>query len=163
MYFDIKIKKLIFLLSGDLPTGSTPYADLANMTGLTEGEVIATIKQFSENGLIRRFGATLRHQQAGFKANAMVVWQTPEAGTIEAGEKLAALDFVSHCYQRQPAPDWPYNLYAMTHAQNQDQLERRVEVMKSLLPNMPCQVLTSVKELKKTSLRYFAEGIDCAE
>ena len=41
---------------------------------LEEEVVLAAIRGLMENGYIRRFGATLRHQQSGFEANALVAW-----------------------------------------------------------------------------------------
>ena len=119
---------------------------------------------------MRRFGAVLRHQQAGFPCNAMVCFdvgsrlQAP--GTrIEtsvpidvsaAGAILAANPHVSHCYERPAFEGFPYNVYAMFHAQSDDELNQFVTEAAIALGNPKFAVLHSVRELKKTSYRYFA-------
>ena len=41
-----------------------------------------------------RFGLVVRHHELGYRANAMVVWDVPDAEVRAAGSRLAALDFV---------------------------------------------------------------------
>ncbi len=68
-------KILIYHLSGDLCDSLTPYADLAEKLGWAEEEVLARLKRYQAEGLIRRFGATLWHQRSGFADNYMVVFK----------------------------------------------------------------------------------------
>ena len=151
-------KKLIFHLSGDLGCSEAPYADLAAKVGLREEDVLAAIRRFQEQGLIRRFGATLRHQRSGFQANAMVVWRV-EPGEVQArGEALAGKPYVSHCYQRRTAPGWPFNLYAMVHAESSARLAEFIKEMAEICGTPQWRILESLAEFKKTSRRYFQEG-----
>lgn len=150
-------KRLIYHLSGDLGDSPTPYADLAVRLGLAEEEVLAAIRRFRERGLIRRFGATLWHQRSGFTANAMVVFQVEPERAGECGERLARRPYVSHCYLRRPAPGWPFNLYAMIHAESQNRLRAMVEEMAAEAGAVEWRMLESLRELKKISLRYFAD------
>ncbi len=151
-------KALIYHLSGDLGDSPTPYADLAARLDRTEDDVLAAIRRFQAEGLIRRFGATLWHQRSGFAANAMVVFQIARERTGEVGERLARLPYVSHCYQRRSAPGWPFNLYAMIHAESRERLLTMVEEMAAQTPAESWRMLESVKELKKASRRYFSEA-----
>lgn len=153
-------KALIYHLSGDLGDSPTPYADLAAKLGRSEAEVLATISRFQDEGLIRRLGATLWHQKSGFAANAMVVFQLPGEKADESGEKLARLPYVSHCYKRVTAPDWPYNLYVMIHAENRETLLGMIEEMTTLTGAEQWRMLESLRELKKASRRYFSEIMD---
>ena len=107
-------------------------------------------------GIIRRFGATLRHQEAGFKANAMIAWKAPEGTIGEMGKTLARFREVSHCYHRAPKGDWPYNLYAMVHGGSRDECREIAERMSSATGLTEYAVLFSEKEFKKTSMEYFA-------
>lgn len=149
-------KQLIYYLSGDWEDSLTPYAELAGRLGLTEGEVLEAIESFTKRGLIRRLGATLWHQQSGFKANAMVVFDIPEYRLEECGQKLARHSQVSHCYQRQSSPAWHFNLYAMVHALNQTELKAVTEEMGLEVEAREWRVLKSLHEYKKSSMRYFA-------
>ena len=104
--------------------------------------------------LLCRFGAVLRHQQAGFDANAMVCLAV--ADTERAGALLAENPHVSHCYERAPFEGFPYNVYAMFHGQSEAELEQSIGSAVSALNGPDHAVLTSLKELKKTSFVYFA-------
>jgi DNA-binding Lrp family transcriptional regulator len=75
----------------------------------------------------------------------------------ELGHRVGALAFVSHCYRRpRRPPQWPYNLFAMVHGRQRDEVERQVETIARLLGDA-CrgyEVLYSVRILKKTGLRF---------
>jgi len=151
-------KRLIYLLSGDWGDSPAPYAALAEKAGLTEEEVLAKIKRFEGEGLIRRIGATLWHQRSGFAANGMVVFNIPGDRAEECGRKLAGRASVSHCYLRKTAPGWPFNLYAMTHAESREELLKTAREMADECRADEWRLLESVRELKKASLRYFVES-----
>lgn len=149
-------KRIIYLLQGDLPVAERPFDWLAEQVGLTEEEVIALIARLKENGVIRRFGATLRHQQSGFPANVMVAWRVDEDRIEEIGPELAGFRMVSHCYQRTVTHEWTYNLYTMVHGQSREDCRATVREMAEATGMDDYQLLYSVEELKKTSMRYFA-------
>jgi len=148
-------KLLIYHLSGDLSDSPTPFADLARQLGRTEEELLERLRSFQADELIRRFGAILWHQRSGFAANAMLVFKVDPERTEQAGQALAALPYVSHCYQRKTVPGWPFNLYAMAHAENGRALEDMIEEMRTLCGAEDWRKLESLRELKKASLRYF--------
>ncbi|MCQ2064098.1 MAG: Lrp/AsnC family transcriptional regulator [Fibrobacter sp.] len=169
-------KLRIRLLSGDIPHTLTPFADIfktIQQSQMSEKfsfeSFLDTIREDLSTRRMRRFGAVLRHQEAGFAHNAMVCFCID--GVAEAGAILAANPRVSHCYEREPFEDFPYNLYAMFHAASAEELDRAIaEAAQSLsavsslsLPNSESgkapdfAVLHSVRELKKTSFTFFAE------
>jgi DNA-binding Lrp family transcriptional regulator len=148
-------KKVIRLIQGDLPVNPRPFALLADQIGLTEAQVIARIKDLKDRGIIRRFGATLRHQEAGFSSNAMVAWVVPDYLIDATGEILADFKEVTHCYQRRPQGDWPYNLYTMIHGSNRDQCFQIAERMSRSAGIDEYILLFSEKEFRKTSMEYF--------
>jgi siroheme decarboxylase len=115
------------------------------------------MKDLQNRGIIRRFGATLRHQKSGFRANAMVAWKVDERRIEKAGRIMASFGEVSHCYRRDPAPLWPYNLYTMIHAKDETTC-RAIARRLSLETGVDTyQLLFSRTELKKTSMQYFPE------
>jgi DNA-binding Lrp family transcriptional regulator len=67
-------RRIIQLIQGDIPLDVRPFAVLAEKLSMEEEELIDRVKSLQKRGIIRRFGATLRHQEAGFSANAMVAW-----------------------------------------------------------------------------------------
>jgi DNA-binding Lrp family transcriptional regulator len=128
---------------------------MAEKIGISEGEFIERVKRLKDGGIIRRFGATLRHQEAGFKANAMIAWKSPENVVREMGKTLAGFREVSHCYHRPPKGDWPYNLYTMVHGGSRDECREIAEQMSAATGLSDYAVLFSEKEFKKTSMEYF--------
>ena len=148
-------KKIINLIQGDLPLAPRPFAVLAERLGISESMLLAEIRKLKERGIIRRFGATLRHQEAGFSANAMVVWKVPEGRLGEVGRAIAGFKEVTHCYQRKPQKDWPYNLYSMVHGANQEDCHEMARRLSRKVGIGDYTLLFSEKEFKKTSMEYF--------
>ena len=135
----------INLLSKDIPHTLTPFSDL----GIDPSEIRGDL----DRKIMRRFGAVLRHQDVGFVANSMVCLTVEQPGV--AGAELAALPFVSHCYERNAFDGFPYNLYAMVHARSGDELEKFVGEVARIAKAKDYACLDSLRELKKTSFVYF--------
>ncbi len=152
-----KEKKVIASLQGDIPVAENPYDLLANRAGLSADDFLQTLNNLSDRGLIRRFGATLRHQKSGFTANAMIAWQADEEKVEAIGEIMASFSQVSHCYRRNPAPDWPYNLYTMVHAKSEEECYETAKKISTATEVSNYSLLFSKKELKKTSMKYFTD------
>lgn len=152
--------QLIRLLSLDLGRSAAPYREIAEKLGWDEDRVIKRVKEFGAKGIIRRMAGVLVHQRTGFTANAMVVWRVDPGRLDGIGRALAGFACVSHCYWRPEVPGWPYNLYTMVHARGPEELEASVKALAAkagdaLVGDEPWLVLTSLKELKKSSLEYF--------
>jgi len=148
-------KKVINLIQGDLTLDRRPFAVMAEKIGISEEEFLIRVRDLKRQGIIRRFGATLRHQEAGFSSNAMVAWLVPDDRVEEAGKVLAQFQEVTHCYQRKPQRDWRYNLYTMVHGSNRDQCYQIAERMSQSAGIDEYILLFSEKEFKKTSMEYF--------
>ena len=148
-------KKIINLIQGDLPVASRPFAVLAEELGISESTLLKEIRKLKELGIIRRFGATLRHQEAGFSSNAMVVWNVPQERLEEVGKLIAGFKEVTHCYQRQPQKDWPYNLYSMVHGNSRKDCHEIARRLSQKVGILDYTLLFSQKEFKKTSMEYF--------
>lgn len=154
-------KRIIARLQGDLPLTSRPFAELAAEVGLSEDQVVERIQALADSGVMRRFGATLRHQKSGFASNVMVAWRVPEERAGEVGRKLASFREVSHCYWRRPrCGDFPYNLFSMVHGTSDQAVREVVEKMAEAVGRPEHALLFSVEELKKTSMRYFTSQGD---
>lgn len=146
-------------LQEDLPLAHRPFRSLAEAQGLEEGAVLDAARRFLAAGTMRRYGATLRHRQAGYVANAMVCWEVEPDRVESAGRAAAEHPAVSHCYQRPPRPPtWPYTLFTMVHARSDDQLERAVTELRERIQPRGFAALRTVKEYKKARIRYFDES-----
>ena len=107
---------------------------------------------------MRRFGAVLRHQDAGFAYNAMVCFEVVDGRKldVECGAVLAQKPYISHCYNRPAFEGFPYTLYAMMHAPSAAELDQYIKDAAASIGNPDYAVLNSVRELKKTSFTFFA-------
>lgn len=149
-------QRILALAGGDLPDSPTPFADIAEAVGTDEDTVLTLLRGLKERGTIRRFGATLRHQKAGWGHNAMVAWREDDPARAEAvGEVMARHPQVSHCYIRRTYPEWPYNLYTMIHGRNPGDCDRVAEELARATGVTDYLMVQSVRELKKTSMSYF--------
>jgi DNA-binding Lrp family transcriptional regulator len=150
-------KKVIAAIQGDIPIVSSPYQVLAEAVGIPEATFIETLQTLTERGVIRRFGATLRHQKSGFQANAMTAWQVAEERVEAVGRIMASFRAVSHCYRRDPADGWPYNLYTMIHGRNEEECRETARKISAKSGVSTYRMLFSRRELKKISMTYFPD------
>jgi DNA-binding Lrp family transcriptional regulator len=157
---DERDRDIIARLCGDLGEERRPFLAIAEACGVSEEELFARIERYRAQSILRRFGAMIRHQRAGFAANALSVWVIPEAAIAEAGEKIAAIPEVSHCYQRPPLPDWPYTLYAMIHGQSEVECHAVAARIAAMVQVTDYQLLFTRREFKKTSRQYFESPSD---
>ena len=147
--------QIIKKLQGDMPITQTPYKVIAEELGITEERLFTNIASFQEKGLLKRVGAIVNHQTAGFMANAMVVWNVPLKDIEEIGTLFAQQPFVSHCYQRDALPDFSYTLYTMLHAKSEEECLSNVKILSDMAAISDYEILCSLKELKKSSMQYF--------
>ena len=149
--------RLIAAIQDGLPLDPRPYARVAEATGLSEREVISRLNRLAEDGVIRRFGVVVHHHELGYRANAMVVWDVPDAEVGEAGRRLAGLPFVSLCYRRpRRMPEWPYNLFCMIHGRDRATVEALVEEASAAagLNGRSRDLLFSRRRFKQRGARY---------
>lgn len=146
-------RRLAARLALGLPLESRPFAGF----GLPEVELIGTLRRWLGNGVVRRIGAVVRHRRLGYEANAMVVWDVPDAEAAEAGRRLAADPAVTLCYQRARAlPDWPFNLYCMVHGRERTGVAQEIERLPARhgLARFPREVLFSKRCFSQRAARY---------
>lgn len=148
------------LLEKGLPLTSSPYQTLAQQIDSNAEQVLSQITQWQDSGLIKRFGVVVKHRQLGYVANAMVVWNIPDAQVDEIAEKLAKRREVSLCYRRpRRLPDWPYNLFCMIHGKSRQRVLAQIgEICQALdLQSIEKDVLFSNKAYKQQGGRYLSK------
>jgi DNA-binding Lrp family transcriptional regulator len=148
-------ERILALAGADLPDTEQPFLTIAEKTGVDEQTVIDLLADLKGRRIIRRFGATLRHQKAGYSHNAMVAWRVPPERSEEVGEVFAARPEISHCYIRRTYPEWTYNVYTMIHGERPGQTDEVVAELAAITGIDDHCTLKSLKELKKTSMVYF--------
>ena len=150
-------RKLIAAIQGGLPLVERPYQVLAEDLEMSESELLNELKALIGTGAIKRFGVIVRHHEIGYRANAMVVWDVPDAFIDLVGQKLGGEECVTLCYQRpRVLPRWPYNLFCMIHGKDRAQVIECIERIRRLndLEHVPHQVLFSGKRFKQRGARY---------
>ena len=144
---------VVGVLQQDLPLVSRPFDAMTAEAGMTIDDFLMHCRRLKERGAMRRFGASVRHHAVGYSANAMVCWRAP-AGTVEeAGRIMAGYGEVSHCYQREASPDWPYNVYTMIHARTKKELQSTIDRIAGETGIEEYRALLTVKELKKERVK----------
>ncbi|MDR2695237.1 MAG: Lrp/AsnC family transcriptional regulator, partial [Deltaproteobacteria bacterium] len=122
---------ILRIVQSNLPDSLTPYADIAREAGTGESEVIALLTRLKQEGAIRRFGASIKHQKTGWTHNVMVAWRVGEAYADAAGEAAAKHPNISHCYYRpSPSPDWPYAFFTMIHGRSAGECRDVIESLR---------------------------------
>ena len=149
-------REIIRLTQAGLPLVEQPYQQLAEQLGISAGQLMARMQHMQDQGIIRRIGAVPNHYRLGYRFNGMTVWDVDDSMIDQLGQQVAALAFVSHCYQRpRHLPDWPYNLFAMVHGKTEQDAALQIAEIAALLGQhaRQHQVLFSSRILKKTGLR----------
>jgi DNA-binding Lrp family transcriptional regulator len=149
-------RAIIQATQAGLPLTPRPYHDIAEKIDIPAEVVMRRMQVMLENGVIRRIGAVPNHYALGWNANGMTVWDVEDAHIDALGQQVGALEFVSHCYRRpRIMPDWSYNLFAMVHGRDHEEVEVKTAKIAELLGEH-CKAHTtlySTKILKKTGLR----------
>lgn len=151
-------KEFIRHLQKDLPVVDRPFLPAANALGMKEEQVFEKLAYYEEIGVMRRYAAILRHRDAGFVANGMIVWRVPEDQIEPVGAKLGAFPQISHCYQRPVYADWPYNVFSMVHCKSIPEAEEMAKDIQKHIDVDDYKILFSSREFKKTRVEYFTES-----
>ena len=150
-------RRLVSVLQEGLPLFMRPFALIAERIGISENEVMGRIGHWLDDGAIKRFGVVVRHRELGYKANAMLVHDIPDARVGELGRALAEEPAVTLCYRRpRVLPDWPYNLFCMIHGRERSEVEAIIGELRQRHGLADCahDVLFSLTRFKQNGARY---------
>ena len=150
-------RRLVMALQEGLPFFIRPFQVLAQRVGCEEVEVLERIRRWCDEGIIKRFGVVVRHHELGFRANAMLVHDIPDAEVERIGNALAQAEGVTLCYRRpRVLPDWPYNLFCMIHGQAREEVEARIATLRREVGLDSCahEILFSLTRFKQTGAKY---------
>lgn len=142
-------------VQGDIPLTPRPFLKLAQEVGISEEEFISKVQEFLDKGYIRRFGAALRHREAGITANGMGVWVVPPPERERVGRIMASFKEVTHCYERPSFEGWPYNLFTMIHGRTKEECLEVARRISEATGIKEYRLLFSYREFKKESMAYF--------
>ncbi len=152
--------RIIKALQDGIPLSLEPFKEIAEKAGVTEDELLAQIQEWRDDHTIRRFGAILRHHQAGYAVNAMGAWNVPEDRIDEFARAAGSITAISHMYQRPRFQGFPYNLYTMIHGKSKEDCESAARRISEQTGITDYALLYTTAEFKKTSPVYFADDTE---
>lgn len=141
-------------LQQDLALVPASFSTMAERTGMDVEQFLDGCWSLQQRGVIRRFSASINHRNAGFTANAMSCWVAALDKIKVAGQKMASLKDVSHCYERKTNQFWHYNLFAMIHGRSRELCQEIAERVSGETGLTNYALLYSTKEFKKTRIKY---------
>jgi DNA-binding Lrp family transcriptional regulator len=156
-------RQIIAVTQKPLALEAMPYAAYAQELGMSSSELLSKLRGFVAEGILRRVAAIAFHRKIGFRANGMAVWAIPEAQVHEIGAKLTSFTAISHCYLRETSSGWPYNLFAMMHGKERQEIEELAASISSEMAIPEPTMLFSLREFKKQRLHYFDQATDTWE
>ncbi|VAX09136.1 hypothetical protein MNBD_GAMMA25-154 [hydrothermal vent metagenome] len=130
-----------------LPLSTTPFADMAEVLGVTEDEVLNTLRKKKEDGTISRVGAVFRANGVGASTLAAMAVRPDEIEEI--AEIVNRFDAVNHNYQR----EHQYNLWFVLTAENE-------RVLATVIENIEQQCGYTVMSLPMLEDYYINLGFD---
>ena len=131
---------------------------------MSAGEMMRAIGRWLDDGVAWRVGGVVRHRALGYEANAMVVWDAPDAEANRIGTAMAAESCVTLCYRRpRSLPAWRYNLFCMIHGRERAAVLQQIGLLRERLriAQLPYDVLFSPRCFKQRGARY-AKQVEAA-
>ena len=152
-------REIVRRMAGGLPLTRRPYDAVAEAIGVAPELVRARVAVMLGDSRIRRIGVVPNHYALGWRANGMTVWDVDDERVDELGARVGALPDVTHCYRRpRRLPQWRYNLFAMVHGRDRDEVTQKMAGIARVLGDAARahDVLYSTRILKKAGLRLAA-------
>jgi len=132
---------------------------MAVQAGISTDQFLSVLKNWKQEGKLRRAGSIVDHFRVGLSGGAMVVWHVEPERVEQVGMMLAGFREVSHAYERYTCDNWPYNLYTMIHGANAQAVEQIAKRMSQACSISDYRMLTTVKELKKVPPTYIPNQV----
>lgn len=157
--------RIIRGLDASLAIESRPFLQRAGELGLTEDELLDGVRRLLAEGIIRRYGAVVRHRSLGYTSNVLVAWNVPDERINQFKAVIDVLDEVSHGYERTSYPEWNYNVYTMIHGHSEGECLATVKRIAYALELSEYVLLFTKKELKKgkTHVAAFYPAVNAYE
>ncbi len=147
-------RKVISALQEDLPLVSNPFRNIAKKLDISVNDLLDNCRSLLQRGVIRRYGASINHYKAGYRANAMTCWKVPHDRVETMAAGIISLRQVSHCYERATNSSWNYNFYVMIHGSSKTVCLDTVNKIRAGSGISDYAVLFSTREFKKTRIKY---------
>jgi len=110
-------KRLLNDFQHDLPLSATPYADMAAQLGVSENEVLNTVRKLQHDGVISRVGPVFTPNRIGVSTLAAMSIPAQELECV--ARIISAFPEVNHNYER----EHEYNLWFVVTASSEEHLD----------------------------------------
>jgi DNA-binding Lrp family transcriptional regulator len=110
-------KRLLNDFQHDLPLSATPYADIAVQLGVSEDEVLNTVRKLQDEGVISRVGPVFTPNRIGVSTLAAMSIPAQELECV--ARIISAFPEVNHNYER----DHEFNLWFVVTASSEEHLD----------------------------------------
>lgn len=110
-------KRLLNDFQHDLPLSATPFADIAAQLGISENEVLDTVRQLQDDGVISRVGPVFRPNRIG--VSTLAAMSIPKEKLECVARVISAFPEVNHNYER----DHEFNLWFVVTASSEEHLD----------------------------------------
>jgi len=149
-----KNREILTAVQDGIPLTREPFKIISEKMGVPETEILKSLNEMNEKGIIRRFSANINQRKLGIVANAVVIWNLPENKIEHAIPVFMSYPEISHLYERATYPGkWEYNLYSVVHGYSVESLKKFAEKIAEEIGVTDYQVLFSKKRFKGTSSR----------
>jgi DNA-binding Lrp family transcriptional regulator len=146
-------RQILWKLEDELEVISEPFDFLCSKE-LELEVVLRVIQGLIDKGVIRRIAAIVDHRKLGFVANVLFAGKVTGERIVEVGGKLGRFGIVSHCYERETAEDWPYNLFAMMHGKSMGEIQHVINKFTESEKIDSFELLPTAAELKKQPVKH---------
>jgi DNA-binding Lrp family transcriptional regulator len=110
-------KRLLNDFQHDFPLSATPYADMAEQLGVSENEVLNSVRKLQDDGVISRVGPVFTPNRIGVSTLAAMSIPAEELECV--ARIVSAFPEVNHNYEREHA----YNLWFVVTASSVEHLD----------------------------------------
>jgi DNA-binding Lrp family transcriptional regulator len=110
-------KRLLNDFQHDLPLSATPYADMAEQLGVSENEVLNSVRKLQDDGVISRVGPVFTPNRIGVSTLAAMSIPAEELECV--ARIVSAFPEVNHNYER----EHEYNLWFVVTASSVEHLD----------------------------------------
>ncbi|KAA3629513.1 MAG: Lrp/AsnC family transcriptional regulator [Proteobacteria bacterium] len=110
-------RRLLDEFQQEFPLSPRPFAEMAERLGVSEAEVVETLKSLKERGALSRVGPVFRPKRVG--ASTLAAMAVPPEYLEEVAGLVSALPEVNHNYEREHR----FNLWFVVTAEDAAHLE----------------------------------------
>ena len=114
--FSVLEQRVLNDFQRDLPLSPTPFADMAAQLGVSEAEVLDTIRRLQDSGVISRVGPVFAPNRVG--VSTLAAMAIPASELERVARIISAFPEVNHNYEREHA----FNLWFVVTASSEEHL-----------------------------------------